>query len=113
MDLSKMTKNAPKCYFYLHMSNKSRTFAASKVKRSKIAMEREMSLHSARMNLLRGVERMRTIEEIQEFQNVLSQYYAQKVEDEMERLWESGQINEQTLDEWAHAHYRTPYTYAQ
>ena len=76
-------------------------------------MEREMTLHEARMGLLRGVERMRTVEEIQEFQNVLAQYYAKKAEDEMDRLWESGQINEQTLGEWAHAHYRTPYRYAQ
>ena len=93
--------------------NKSCTFAAPKVKERKITMEREMTLHEARMNLLRGVEKMSTVEEIFEFQDVLSKYYAKKAEDEMERLWENGQINEQTLDEWAHAHYRTPYRYAQ
>lgn len=76
-------------------------------------MEREMTLHEARMSLLRGVERMSTVEEIQELRDVIAQHYAKKAEDEMDRLWESGQINEQTLDEWAHAHYRTPYCYAQ
>ena len=76
-------------------------------------MEREMTLHEARMSLLRGVERMSTVEEIQELRDVIAQHYAKKAEDEMDRLWESGQINEQTLDEWAHTHYRTPYCYAQ
>ena len=67
-----------------------------------------MTLHDARMNLLRGVEWMSTVEEVQELRHVIAQHYARKAEEAMEHLWESGQINKQTLDEWAHAHYRTP-----
>ena len=39
----------------------------------------------------------------------MSNYYAQKATEEMDRLWETGAWNEQTLAELKNAHYRTPY----
>ena len=32
-----------------------------------------------------------------------------RADEEMEKLWQSGQWNEQTLKELGNAHYRTPY----
>ena len=46
---------------------------------------------------------------LDELKHVISEYYAKRADEEMERLWESGQWNEQTLKDLSNAHYRTPY----
>jgi hypothetical protein len=76
-------------------------------------MEREMTLHQAKMDLLRVVDRIKTVDEIQVIRNVLANYYAQKAEAEMDRLWDNGTINEQVIEQWGKEHMRTPYNYAQ
>ena len=76
-------------------------------------MEREMTLHEAKMDLLRVVDRIKTVDEIQVIRKVLANYYAQKAEEEMDRLWDNGSINEQTIEQWGKEHMRTPYNYAQ
>ena len=72
-------------------------------------METEMTLHQAKMNLLR----VRTIDDVQAIQQILANYYAQKAEAEMDRLWDNGTINEQVIEQWGQEHMRTPYNYAQ
>jgi hypothetical protein len=39
----------------------------------------------------------------------LAAFYAQQVDSEMDRLWESGQWNESRLKELRGSHFRTPY----
>ena len=97
--------------FYLHMSFFFRNFAAD-LKRLPV-MERELTLHEAKMDLLRIVDRMKTVDEVQAVRQVLANYYALKVDEEMERLWDNGTINEQILEQWSHEHMRTPYRYAE
>ena len=75
-------------------------------------MEKELSLHQAKMNLLRVVDRIQSVEEIQAIQQMLANYYAQKAESEMDRLWENGTINEQVIEQWGKEHMRTPYRHA-
>ena len=75
-------------------------------------MERKMTLHQAKMNLLRVVDRIQTVDEVQAIQQILANYYAQKVNDEMDRLWDNGTINEQIIEQWGQEHMRTPYRYA-
>ena len=72
-----------------------------------------MTLHQAKMDLLRVVDRIKTVDEIQVIRNVLANYYAQKAEAEMDRLWDNGTINEQVIEQWGKEHMRTPYNYAQ
>ena len=76
-------------------------------------MERERTLHDAKMNLLRVVDRIKTIEEVDAIRQLMADYYAKKVEKEMDRLWENGTINEQVIEQWGKEHMRTPYRYAQ
>ena len=78
-----------------------------------IIMERELTLHQAKMDLLRVVDRIQTVDEVQTIRLILADYYARKVDEEMDRLWDSGNINEQVLEQWSHEHMRTPYNYAQ
>ena len=72
-----------------------------------------MTLHQAKMNLLRVVDRIRTIDDVQAIQQILANYYAQKAEAEMDRLWDNDTINEQVIEQWGQEHMRTPYNYAQ
>ena len=76
-------------------------------------METEMTLHQAKMNLLRVVDCIRTIDDVQAIHQILANYYAQKAEAEMDRLWDNGTINEQVIEQWRQEHIRTPYNYAQ
>ena len=75
-------------------------------------MERELTLHQAKMDLLRVVDRMQTIDEVQTIRQLIVDYYAQKVQEEMDRLWDNGTINEQVIEQWGQEHMRTPYKHA-
>ena len=76
-------------------------------------MERELTLHQAKMNLLRVVDRIKTVDEVQAIQQVIVNYYAQKVQEEVDKLWDEGKINEQVIEQWGKEHMRTPYRYAE
>ena len=75
-------------------------------------MEQELSLHQEKMNLLRVVDRMKTVDEVLQSRQLIADYYAQKVDEEMNRLWDNGTINEQTIENWGNERMRTPYRYA-
>ena len=98
--------------FLLRMSEKSSNFAAKNQWKGK-TMERELTLHQAKMNLLQVVDYIKTVDEVLAIQQILTNYYAQKVDEEMERLWDNGTINEQVIEQWGKEHMRTPYNYAQ
>lgn len=41
--------------------------------------------------------------------HTISELFVQCADDEMEKLWQEGTWNEQTLKDLENAHYRTPY----
>lgn len=55
---------------------------------------------------------MKTVDEVLQIRQLIADYYAQKVDEEMNRLWDNGTINEQVLEQWSKEHMRTPYRYA-
>ena len=46
---------------------------------------------------------------LEQLREQLAAFYAQKVDDEMDGLWESGQWSEKRLQELRGSHFRTPY----
>ena len=46
---------------------------------------------------------------LEKLRQQLAAFYAQQVDDEMDALWESGQWDEQKLQELRGSHFRTPY----
>ena len=74
-------------------------------------MEKELTLHEAKMDLLRVVDRIKTVDDVQIIRQLLANYYAQKAENEMDRLWNNGTINSQIIEQWGNEHMRTPYIY--
>lgn len=71
-------------------------------------MERTV-FNKAQLEMLEIMANVRSEKELDELKHVISEYYAKRADEEMERLWESGQWNEHTLKDLSNAHYRTPY----
>ena len=41
---------------------------------------------------------MKTVEEVNELRQVICDYYARKLDEEMDRLWDEGILNQEKLD---------------
>lgn len=67
------------------------------------------ALSRAQVLLLENFAHIDSQEEVDELTEVIRNYYAQKLEDELERLWNDGTLNQQKLDELRGQHLRTPY----
>ncbi len=49
------------------------------------------ALNEAQMSILRLLGSMKTVEEVNELRQVICDYYARRVDVEVDKLWESGQ----------------------
>ena len=58
-------------------------------------MEQRTVLNEAQLSVLRLLATMKSVEEVHELRQIISNYYAQKATEEMDRLWESGEWNEE------------------
>lgn len=48
-------------------------------------------------------------EQLIEIRQLLAQYFLDKADAEMDRLWDKNGWNENTIDDWTKGHERTPY----
>ena len=80
---------------------------------SKIEMEQRTILNEAQLSILRLLGRLKTTEQVNELRQIISNYYAQKATEEMDRLWDAGQWSEEKNESILKEHLRTPYKYAQ
>lgn len=67
------------------------------------------TLTPAQLCLLEAFAGAESQEELNELTSLIRNYYARKLEDELELLWEDGTLNQQKLDELRGQHLRTPY----
>ena len=72
-------------------------------------METVSNLSQAKADLKRAVDRITTVSEALEIRQLIADYYARKVDKELDKLWEDGTIDAQTIEKWSHEHMRTPY----
>ena len=56
-------------------------------------------LNQAQMSVLRLLGRMKTVGEVEELRQVILDYYARKIDDGMEKLWERGEWNDEKIDQ--------------
>ncbi len=75
-------------------------------------MEQRTVLNEAQLGILRLLGRMKTLEQVNELRQIISNYYAQKATDEMDRLWDTGEWSEEKNNSILTEHLRTPYKYA-
>ncbi len=66
--------------------------------------------NSAQQHILKLMSTFKTDRQVEELRHVLSEYYARKAEEELERLWDEGILDQRKLDELRTRHLRTPYT---
>ncbi len=66
----------------------------------------------AQLDVLNVVRGIKTDAEYMEFRNLLARYFADKAQRAIDAMWERGEINEETIEEWGNTKMRTPYRYA-
>ena len=75
-------------------------------------MEHIVGLNAAQLDFLQLLAHIKTMEELDELRQVVSDFYARKAEEGMNKLWESGQWSKEKDEEMLRTHLRTPYKYA-
>lgn len=65
--------------------------------------------NNAQIELLDAMASVKSEAELIALKHAISEFFAHRADEEMERLWQSGEWNEQTIEELKNAHYRTPY----
>ena len=70
------------------------------------------SLNAAQLDFLQLLGHIKTMEELDELRQVVSDFYARKAEEAMNHLWETGQWSKEKDEEILKTHLRTPYKYA-
>lgn len=61
------------------------------------------------MELFQALSSITTEEELQRFKLCLSRFFADRAAEELDALWDNGQLNQSKLDELRGQHLRTPY----
>ena len=59
-------------------------------------MEREI-LNEAQIEMIGIMEHVHSESELQELKHMISEYYTKRAEEEMEKIWQSGEWNDQKL----------------
>ena len=72
-------------------------------------MEQQTILNDAQLGILRLLSRMDSIDQVNELRQVISEYYARKATEEMDKLWDAGEWDEAKNDAVLAEHLRTPY----
>ena len=67
------------------------------------------ALNEAQMSILRLLGSMKSVEEVNELRQVICDYYARRVDDAMDRLWEEGKWDNEKNEAILQEHLRTPY----
>ncbi len=65
--------------------------------------------NKAQLHLLQLMSHIKTDEELEELRQVISDYFADKAQKEIDRLWDVGVLNQEKLDGMLKEHLRTPY----
>ena len=75
-------------------------------------MEQATELNKAQLGFMRLLAHFDKEEQVKELNDLICSYYARKVDEEMDRLWEEGLWNQEKIDQTLEEHLRTPYRYA-
>ena len=65
----------------------------------------------AQLELLNALNNIKSEDELNEFKDLVARYFAQKAQKAIDALWDKGEINEKTIEEWGEEHMRTTYNY--
>ena len=63
----------------------------------------------AQIHVFNLVSHIKSNTGLEQLRKQLASFYAKQIDDEMDRLWESGKWNEEKLHALRGSHFRTPY----
>lgn len=63
----------------------------------------------AQMHLVILMSHIKSTAALDQLKDQLAEFYARQIDEDMEKLWESGEWSEQKLESLKEAHFRTPY----
>ena len=63
----------------------------------------------AQMQLLEMMSYVKSEKALNGLKQAISDYFAVQAQDEIDRLWKTGALNEEKVDNFRHLHERTPY----
>ena len=66
-------------------------------------------LNSTQLHLLQLFEFCRTEDDTDDLKEVLSEYYKKRLDNMLDDLWESGELNQEKINALKNTHLRTPY----
>ncbi len=67
------------------------------------------SLSPAQVNILDIMSFIKTPKALDELNNVLADYFAKRLDEEMDTLWANGTMTDERVEEFRKLHERTPY----
>ncbi len=70
---------------------------------------KNMSLNPTQLHLLKMFSYAKSDDDLEEIRKALSAYFANRAEDEMDKLWDSGMWNQEKNEDILKEHLRTPY----
>lgn len=65
--------------------------------------------NQAQMQLLDMMSFVKTSEGLDRLNKALSDYFVRQAQEEIDHLWETGELNEEKVESFRHLHERTPY----
>lgn len=71
-------------------------------------MERTV-FNNAQLEILDLMSYVESEDTLNEIRDILSRYFAEKEQKEIDKLWEAGAINDAVVEDWKNEHMRTPY----
>ena len=63
----------------------------------------------AQLELMDALNNISTEAELNEFKDMVALFFAKKAQTAIDELWDKGEIDENTINQWGNEHMRTPY----
>ena len=63
----------------------------------------------AQLELMDALNNISTEAELNEFKDMVALFFAKKAQTAIDELWNKGEIDENTINQWGNEHMRTPY----
>ena len=72
-------------------------------------MIEKLPFSAAQIELLNAMAWLKTDEELFALRHAISEFFADRADQEMDRLWDEGILNDEIVEGWKNEHMRTPY----
>ena len=72
-------------------------------------MERKTKINSAQYEIINMLSCINSEKDVEDLKNVIVQFLNSRLQNEIDKLWENGTLNEDIVNGWRNEHMRTPY----